>query len=270
MSKIEFVSTLTPEMRETILSELRAMEAENDVKIIFAIESGSRAWGFPSPDSDYDTRFVYMRPADWYLSIAPGRDVIELPIEGDFDINGWDIKKALGLLLKPNPVLLEWLSSPIRYVWNDDVCSKLTELAERVGPGESCVHHYLNLGESLWKRHLNDESEVKIKRYFYVLRPAMALRWLRMHEDQVPPMNFQDLMEGVDLDADLTEELRRLLIAKSETKELGFASRIPILDDFVLDEYEKAKLAAPEFRKSREDLRPEADALFRDIVKGGA
>ncbi|MEM9668663.1 MAG: nucleotidyltransferase domain-containing protein [Pseudomonadota bacterium] len=269
MSKIEFVSTLSPEMRETILVKLQAMEAEHDVKVIFAIESGSRAWGFPSPDSDYDARFVYARPVDWYLSVSPGRDVIELPIEGDLDINGWDIKKALGLLLKPNPVLLEWLSSPIQYIWNGEVCSKLKALGERVGHGPSCLHHYLNLGESLWKRHLKDEEEVKIKRYFYVLRPAMALRWLRMHSDKVPPMNFQDLMAGVDLDADLTEELRRLLLAKSQTNELGFAPRIPILDAFVLDEYEKAKQAAPEFRKSREDLRPEADDLFRDIVKGG-
>ena len=267
MNRIEFVSTLSADMRDTIIAKLHAIEADNDVQILFAIESGSRAWGFPSPDSDYDVRFVYARPADWYLSIAPGRDVIELPIDGDLDINGWDIKKALGLLLKPNPVLLEWLSSPIRYVWNAEVCSKLRGLAERVGHGPSCLHHYLNLGESLWKRHLLNEEEVKIKRYFYVLRPAMALRWLRMRADEVPPMNFQDLIAGVDLDAKLTEELRRLLKAKAETKELGFAPRIPILDAFVLEEYEQAKLAAPQFRKSLEDLRPEADALFRAIVK---
>ena len=270
MNKIEFVSTLSPDMRETILAKLNEMEAANGVKIVFAIESGSRAWGFPSPDSDYDARFVYARPTDWYLSISPGRDVIELPIEGDLDINGWDIKKALGLLLKPNPVLLERLSSPIRYVWNDEVCSKLKALGERVGHGPSCLHHYLNLGENLWKRHLKDEEDVKIKRYFYVLRPAMALRWVRMRPDEIPPMNFQDLMAGVELDAVLTEELRRLLIAKSETNQLGFAPRIPVLDRFVLDEYEKAKQVLPDFRASREDLRSEADALFRDIVKGGS
>ena len=115
MNEIVFNNSVSPEMQETILVELKTLEAKECVQILFAIESGSRAWGFPSPDSDYDVRFVYARPADWYLSITPGRDVIELPIEELLDINGWDIRKALGLLLKPNPVLLEWLSSPLRY-----------------------------------------------------------------------------------------------------------------------------------------------------------
>jgi len=104
---------IPPAARMRILADLGRIEREEGVRILFAVESGSRAWGFPSPDSDYDARFVYARPADWYLSLAPGRDVVELPIDGDYDTNGWDIRKALNLLLKPNPVLLEWLSSPI-------------------------------------------------------------------------------------------------------------------------------------------------------------
>ena len=119
----------TRRSRKQILEKLRLIEQEHDVQILFAVESGSRAWGFPSPDSDYDARFVYARSVDWYLSIDPGRDVIELPIEGDLDINGWDIQKALGLLLKPNPVLLEWLSSPVRYHWNGKVCDQLISLS---------------------------------------------------------------------------------------------------------------------------------------------
>jgi len=96
-----FVPSISPEIESVIQSKLTALEAEHDVRVLFAIESGSRAWGFPSPDSDYDVRFVYAHQPDWYLSIEPGRDVIELPIEGDWDINGWDIRKALGLLIKP-------------------------------------------------------------------------------------------------------------------------------------------------------------------------
>ena len=91
MNEIVFNNSVSPEMQETILAELKTLEAREEVQILFAIESGSRAWGFPSPDSDYDARFVYARPADWYLSITPGRDVIELPIEDSLDINGWDI-----------------------------------------------------------------------------------------------------------------------------------------------------------------------------------
>lgn len=104
-----FVADIDPNMRETIIAELRKIERDHRVHILFAIESGSRAWGFPSPDSDYDARFIYVHEPDWYLSLTTGRDVIELPISGLLDINGWDIRKALNLLLKPNPVMLEWL-----------------------------------------------------------------------------------------------------------------------------------------------------------------
>jgi len=109
------IPSIAPDMRARIVAALEAIKQREGVRILFAIESGSRAWGFPSPDSDYDVRFVYVHPADWYLSVTPGRDVIELPARDVLDINGWDIKKALRLLLKPNPVALEWLSSPLRY-----------------------------------------------------------------------------------------------------------------------------------------------------------
>jgi len=270
MSAVEFSSSISETMCGAIMDELRGIESDENVRILFAIESGSRAWGFPSPDSDYDVRLVYSRSPDWYLSIAPGRDVIELPIKDELDINGWDIKKALGLLLKPNPVLLEWLSSPIHYIWDDDVCEKLIAFSRRVSHGPACLHHYFNLGESLWKRRIEGKDEVKLKRYFYVLRPAMALRWLRMHPDTVPPMNFQKLMAGVDLDADLTEQLEILLRAKAKTKELGTAARIGLLDDFILDEFEIARERAASPRVQRHELRDEADKLFREIVMGVA
>ena len=107
-------------MRKQILKKLAEIEMEHDVRIIYACESGSRAWGVPSKDSDYDVRFIYAHPRDYYLSISPLRDVIELPIDPVFDINGWDIRKALSLLRKSNIRLLEWLQSPIVYVQSDE------------------------------------------------------------------------------------------------------------------------------------------------------
>ena len=141
MSDIAFNTSVSDEMRETIIAELKVIEAKHDVRVLFAIESGSRAWGFPSPDSDYDARFIYAHKQDWYLSLTPGRDVIELPIVDELDINGWDIRKALNLLLKPNPVLLEWLSSPIHYLWDAPTCDKLRALAQKVafGPAVLCL-----------------------------------------------------------------------------------------------------------------------------------
>jgi predicted nucleotidyltransferase len=175
---------------------------------------------------------------------------------------------VLGLLLKPNPVLLEWLSSPIRYRWDEAACARLLALAQKVGHGPSCVHHYLNLGESLWKRHIEGAASVKLKKYFYIVRPAMALRWLRMREG-APPMNFQALAAGVDLPADLAAQLAGMLEAKSRTKEMGEAERIPVIDDFVAAELAWAKEAAVGMTRERADLRGEADALFREIVKSG-
>lgn len=147
MSLPAFVDTVSEAMRARIGAALDRIEREEGVRLLFAVESGSRAWGFPSPDSDYDVRFVYARPLDWCLSLEPGRDVIEPPIEGDLDINGWDVRKALILLKKPNPVALEWLLSPIRYRWDEAVCGRLAAVAARTAPATACLHHDLRLGE---------------------------------------------------------------------------------------------------------------------------
>ena len=235
------LQAIAPEYQASILAELRQIERDHDVKILFAIESGSRAWGFPSPDSDYDVRFVYARRSDWYLSITPGRDVIELPIDDLLDINGWDIKKALGLLLKPNPVLLEWLDSPIRYVWASDVCDPLIRFARSISHAKACLYHYRSLGARQYKLHLDGKSEIKLKKLLYVLRPAMAVRWVRMNPDRFPPMNFHKLMAGCDLDADLRAEIDEILELKAQTKELGFSAPRPNLSAFCQSEFEWAK-----------------------------
>jgi predicted nucleotidyltransferase len=267
MNEIVFNSSVSPEMQETIVANLKTLEARECVQILFAIESGSRAWGFPSPDSDYDARFVYARPTDWYLSITPGRDVIELPIEDLLDINGWDIKKALGLLLKPNPVLLEWLSSPLRYLWNDEVCERLIDFSSRITHGPACLHHYLHLGGRQWNVYIEGKERVNLKKYFYIVRPAMVVRWIRLNPETIPPMNLQDLVAGINLPSGLVTELEKLLIQKSRSKEVGEAPRIPAIDDFITSEFTWAREAVNELRSDRQDMKVEADALFRAIVK---
>jgi len=263
---IEFNPSISVVMRETIMKELRTIEVDGNLRILFAIESGSRAWGFPSPDSDYDVRFIYARPIDWYLTIAPGRDVHELPIDDVLDINGWDIKKALGLLLKPNPVMLEWLSSPIRYIWNDTACDELTAFSKKVAHGPACLHHYLHLGGRQWDIYIDGKDEVNLKKYFYIVRPAMAVRWMRLHPEIIPPMNFQELLAGIDLGTDLTEALNALLLAKSHSKEIGTAPRVSIIDDFIVSEFNWAREAVKSIRADKENLRDEADALFRTLI----
>ena len=261
-----FTPALDPARRADILARLDAIEADHDVRILFAVESGSRAWGFPSPDSDYDARFVYVHRPDWYLSLEAGRDVIELPIDDELDINGWELRKALNLLLKPNPVLLEWLCSPLRYRWDEGACARLEALAAEASHETACRYHYLHLGRKQVVRHLEGET-AKLKRYFYVLRPALALRWLRLRGD-APPMNLQALCAGVDLPGETLAAIDALLDKKAVTRELGEGPRVPALDALIVEELALAE-AAPAGPRGP-DLRGPAEALFRDLVKEGA
>lgn len=258
---------IDPAYRAEILKELKDIERREDVKVLFAIESGSRAWGFPSPDSDYDARFVYARRPDWYLSLTPGRDVIELPIDDLLDINGWDIQKALGLLLKPNPVLLEWLSSPIRYSWDDDICESLQAFSKQVSHASACLYHYRSLAAKQWEIEIEGRDQIKLKKYLYILRPAMVIRWIRMHPDILPPMNFQNLMDGVDLTSDIQSNIADLLVKKTAAKEMGLSPRWPTLDAFIQSELTWAFEHAKDFRSEKKLLMPAANDLFRKIVK---
>ena len=177
-------------MRAEIDRRLALVEATHGVRLLLAVESGSRAWGFPSPDSDYDVRFVYVRPRDWYLSLTPGRDVIEAPIVDDIDLGGWDIRKALGLLLKSNAVISEWIESPIRYRAPDPVVTRIAALADAVLDGRALAHHYASLARHAADRWLGGDGDVPVKKYFYALRPALAIRSLRRDLGQRPPMDL--------------------------------------------------------------------------------
>ena len=263
----EFVPEIPPDKREVILGKLSEIQRDHDVRVLFAIESGSRAWGFPSPDSDFDVRFVYAHPEDWYLSLYPGRDVIETPLIDDWDVNGWDIRKALGLLLKPNPVLLEWMSSPIRYIWDEAACDRLTGFAQDVVRPERCIPLYFHLAKNTWNRNIEGESEVNLKKYFYVLRPVLAMRWVRMNPDRLPPMNFQALVAGVKIEDALQHLIAGLLQQKARTSEIGSGERIAELDALILSELEWAEQITIENDGLQDQRLVAADQLFRELVR---
>ena len=264
---LTFKADIPDEKRAVILSQLKEIETEENVRILFAIESGSRAWGFPSPDSDFDVRFVYAHSEDWYLSVYPGRDVIEKPLVDDWDVNGWDIRKAIGLLMKPNPVLLEWMSSPVHYMWNDAAVSALQTFADKYVTPESCLAHYYHLGSRQWDRCIEGRDKINLKKYFYALRPALALRWVRMNPDHLPPMNFQRLVEGADISEATQASIAELLVRKSRSSEMGGGARVPELDDIIQTEFDRA--AATGFPKLQltDALKQDADNLFRKLVR---
>jgi predicted nucleotidyltransferase len=206
---------IAPDMRAQIMQALRDIEATHDVTVLFACESGSRGWGFASPDSDYDVRFIYVNRLPWYLTVQPRRDVIEVPISGDLDINGWDLRKALGLMRESNPTLLEWLRSPI--VYRDDAVAmpRFRALSEAVFSNARGWHHYTSMAKKNFREHLQAD-EVRYKKYLYVLRPLLAARWIRA-QPGVPPMRFADLAQGTldpVRDAALIDEINALLEVK--------------------------------------------------------
>jgi len=225
-------------MLETIREELKKIADAESVRILYAIESGSRAWGFESPDSDYDIRFIYVRPRDAYLTIHKRRDVIEAMLEPDLDFSGWDLPKTLQLLQKSNPSLLEWLGSTIVYGQDEAFMREFRELADRCVSIASCLRHYLHMAEGNWQAYLSDGEEVLLKKYLYVLRPVMACRWIERY-NTVPPVPFQDLLAGVSRPGALEEELEDLLKAKAVTSEIGKGPRRPAIDQFLKDEMQR-------------------------------
>ncbi|MGF6349134.1 nucleotidyltransferase domain-containing protein [Variovorax sp. W2I14] len=231
---------IDPAMREEIMANLRDIEARHDVTVLFACESGSRGWGFASPDSDYDVRFIYVNRLPWYLTVTPRRDVIEVPISGDLDINGWDLRKALGLMRESNPTLLEWLRSPI--VYRDDAVAMLRfrALSEAVFSNARAWHHYSSMAKKNFREHLQAD-EVRYKKYLYVLRPLLAARWIRT-QPGVPPMRFADLAQhtlDAVRDAALIDEINALLEVKMRAGEAATSPRWPGIHAFI-----EAELAA--------------------------
>lgn len=259
------IEQIAPYIRQEIETRLAAIEASEGVRYLLAVESGSRAWGFPSPDSDYDVRFFYVRPRDWYLSLKTGRDVIERPIVDEIDLNGWDIRKALGLMLRSNVVVNEWLASPIRYRPDDPAIAGLAELADSIFDPRGYAHHYAKLGGNAAERWLERDDTVPVKRYFYALRPALAIRALRGNPDRRPSMNLQALMEESVIPASIASMIDELVEAKRQTRELGNSRRFPELDALIRDELGRAA-ELPE-RRPQESALGAANEIFLDLLR---
>lgn len=214
-----------------IILKLKEIERKKQIKILYAAESGSRGWGFESKDSDYDIRFVYVHFLDWYLTIENQRDVIEYPVSKLLDISGWDIKKALKLFKSSNPPLYEWLNSPIVYLERDNFAQKLRRLMPKFYSPMSCLHHYLSMAKGNYKSYLGDQK-VKLKKYFYVLRPIFACMWISKNKT-MPPMGFEKLFRAQKLDQKLTNEVQKLLDRKKSGKELDIEDRIEVINNFL-------------------------------------
>ncbi|WP_010277957.1 nucleotidyltransferase domain-containing protein [Paenibacillus senegalensis] len=254
------------EVNVKIQEELRRIEEQENVRILYACESGSRAWGFPSRDSDYDVRFLYVRPVNWYLSIFEKRDVIERPIDNMLDINGWDLKKALNLFRKSNPPLLEWLQSPIVYLEQGSAAGQIRHISPAAFSPRSCLYHYLHMAKGNYREYLQG-NQVKLKKYFYVLRPILACEWIEQYSE-LPPMRFQALVERlVPEGSELHSAIQTLLARKITGEELDYEPRVDCINEFVEERiaYFEKHASAMETAEGNQDQ--QLDELFRSVVR---
>ena len=218
-------------MEQLIVSKLHEIEQMEKVRILLAVESGSRAWGFASPDSDYDVRFIYIRDKEDYLRLNTMRDVIELPVDEVLDINGWDLQKTLRLLYKSNPTLFEWFSSPIVYM-ESDFADLFRRVMNDYFSSKRSLYHYISMAEGNYREYLKG-GMVKAKKYFYVLRPVLACRWV-LEKQTPPPMLFSELMKE-ELPEVLMSDINRLLELKMKSPEIKMIPRIDRINAY-LDE----------------------------------
>ena len=224
-------------MRKVISEKLQQIEIQEHVRILHAVESGSRAWGFASPDSDFDVRFIYVRPRDYYLKLERTRDVLEFPINDLLDINGWDLQKALRLLHRSNPTLLEWFHSPVVYK-ETDFSHEFIPLMQNYFSSKRGLYHYLSMADGNYREYLRGEM-VRAKKYFYVLRPLLACRWI-LRTNTPPPMLFSELA-AADLPAHLNESVQELLRIKMEVPEMKLIPRVNEINAFIEEKLPRIK-----------------------------
>lgn len=201
-------------MKTQILNKLTEIENRHDIEILFAAESGSRAWGFASPDSDYDIRFIYKHKQNWYLNLWDKPDTIEFITEDDLDGSGWDLRKTLKLLAKSNASLLGWLFSPIIYRADEIFLKKIQQVAVNNFNPVAGFYHYHSMSKNFLQKV--NSNEVKLKSFFYALRTALCSKWI-LEKQTIPPVEFNKCFEL--LNQNTISEIEDLIELKSKQNE---------------------------------------------------
>jgi len=257
---------IPPAVRDEIHSRLRRAESEHEVKVLLAVESGSRAWGFASPNSDYDARFIYVHRPDWYLSVdlEEKRDVIEYPIVDDLDVNGWDLRKALRLFWKSNPGFVEWIQSPILYENSGSFHADALRLLPDIYSVEAGIYHYRSMAKTNYRGYLQ-ESLVPLKKYFYVLRPLLAVRWLE-RSGKPAPIEFEKLLIVLEGQHEALGAIHELLEVKRASPEMGLSPPVPMIQRFIEGELLRLDQVSPR-RTERAGSVSTLSDVFRSVLR---
>jgi predicted nucleotidyltransferase len=259
-----------PDVTSFIKPTLDRIEQDREVKIWFAVESGSRAWGFESTDSDYDVRFIYLSPLKNYLTVFPRRDVIEnadiVSPDPLLDFSGWDLRKFLGLVNKSNPVCFEWMQSLIVYqeaaIWK-----RVRDLVVPFFSPKAAMHHYLSMARHNYREHMRDGSspKVKLKKYLYITRPLLCCRWIERDPTAgPPPMPFVDALNAANIPPELRAEIDALVERKKAAEEIDEGAAVPIINQFIDAELGRLPAVADSMPDSRGSLR-DLDAFLHDV-----
>ena len=226
-------------MQNKIINYLEELESERAIKILLACETGSRAWGFPSPDSDYDVRLIYIHKRDWYLRLSEGKDSINLMFDdNEIDIAAWDLRKSLRLLAKSNAAMIERIQSPIIYKSDPDFHQEILETAKHFYSKIATMHHYLSMAKSCFSE-AKAEPTYKLKKLFYALRTASVCRWV-MVQDEMPPIEFHKILNGINISEGLVSKIERLIKLKADVSETYFHTGEEAIFDFISDSISQA------------------------------
>ncbi|WP_445506383.1 nucleotidyltransferase domain-containing protein [Niallia sp. 03190] len=250
-----------------IQEQLNKIEEDYQVKILYACESGSRSWGFPSADSDFDVRFIYMHKKEWYLSLDKNRDVIELPIKEKLDIYGWELTKTLRLFRQSNPSLFEWMQSNIVYTKSDFFIEKIKSIKQTAFNPRACFYHYLHMAKNNFRDNLQKE-EINIKKYFYVLRPILACCWIEGFQT-MPSNDFKFLLNELIPNGVLKNKIGQLLQEKLSGGERQIEPHIPIIHQYVERELERLENVSPTINRgpiNEREITIFLDDFFREIL----
>lgn len=266
INSVNVASAIPSDVHQEIMRRLERAEQEENVRIVLAVESGSRAWGFASPNSDFDVRFIYVRPADWYLAVdlEERRDVIEYGITDEIDLNGWDLRKALRLFWKSNPAFVEWIQSPILYIESGGFAAGARALLSDVYSPENGLYHYRSMAKKNYRGYLQAES-VPLKKYFYVLRPLLAVRWIERYHS-APPIEFHRLLPLIEEHTELLGDIHHLLAKKREAPELGLAAPVASINQFIERELERLESLTPPQHRGGMPL-AQLNTLFHAVLE---
>lgn len=248
-------------MTQEIQQKLQEIEAQHNVRILYACESGSRAWGFPSTDSDYDVRFIYTHHADIYLGIDEIKDTIDVPVNAVLDINGWDLKKSLRLFRNTNAAIYEWLQSPIVYRESGSLLADLKAMMPEYFSQRDGLHHYMGIARNSFAALAGEE--IKIKKYFYCLRSLLAAMWI-VQKKEMPPMEF-GILRTIVQDSAWHKEVDRLLVTKTAGDESTLIAPVALLHSFITSNMAICEEAGKELVSTKMPSAP-LNKLFKELV----